>query len=200
MMITALFLAFSASAALFTGAPGDSSVEYVQAADKGSLTLVGKGLRKKKVAFVNVKVYDTFVYATDPATFQRQDADAALASLSGQKASAIQLKFLRDVDADRIVSAFRESLEANKIDVASPAIKGLLDKVRAGGEIKEGQTMTILILKGDPEDSVIYENGKGDIAVVKGPAGLGRQILSIWFGATPEGTMQELKGNLLKQP
>lgn len=198
MMFTSLFLNLVVSAALVTGAPGDKKVDYSHEQDKGSVELIGKGLRKKKVAFIGVKVYDAFVYAADPAAFKRDDG--ALDSLDAQKAVAIRLKFLRDVDAPRIVASYKESLVANKVDLDSPPIKEALAKIEAGGEVKEGQTMSLLGLKKADGEILIYENGKGDLAVIKGGAGFLKQIYSIWFGHMAESTMEDLKKDLLKTP
>lgn len=198
MMFTSLFLNVVVSAALLSGAPGDKKADYSYEQDKGSVELIGKGLRKKKIAFIGVKVYDLFVYAADPSTFKRDGG--ALDSLDAQKAVVLRLKFLRGVDVPKIVTSFKESLTANKVDLESPPIKEALAKIEAGGDIKEGQVMSLVGLKTATGEVLVYDNGNGQTAAIKGGPGFLRQIYSIWYGSTAESTMEDLKKELLKTP
>src|SRR5690349_16073817 len=69
-----------------------------------ALTTVGAGLRTKKIGFATIKVYVAELLVSAPADFKRTDADA-LNSTDSMKALALQLTFLRDVDADKIYSS-----------------------------------------------------------------------------------------------
>lgn len=197
-MLTSIFLSLVTSASLISGSPGDKKADFSFEQDKGSLELIGKGLRKKKIAFVGIKVYELSVYAADPAAFKRDGT--ALDSLEGQTAVAFRLKFLRDVDAARISESFKESLTANKVDLNAPAVKEALEKIKAGGDLKEGQVMNLLGLKTANGDVLLYDSGHGAVAAIKGGAGFLKQFYSIWFGVMAESAMEDLKKELLKAP
>ena len=51
---------------------------------------------------------------------------------------AIQLHFLRDVDADNVQKSFKEALKANNVSLEDAAVKQFLDSVAKGGEAKDG--------------------------------------------------------------
>lgn len=161
------------------------------------LVAVGEGLRTKKVVFVNVKVYVGQLFVSDIAHFKRDEA-AALDSLKEQKAVAIQLHFLRDVDSNNVQKSFREALTANGIDTNEASVKQFLDSVTNGGEAKEGKTLTILGFKGKDSETISYETTGGTISQIKGEPGFVGKIFSIWLGKPSDSGVAELKKSILK--
>lgn len=192
-------LSVMSSAHLLNQHPGAAQLEFSAEQQTGKLTLVGKGRRDKKIAFLGLKVYDAFISVADPTKYVR-DESTVLKSLADQSAIGLQIKFLRDVDPERIEGAFKEGLITNKVDLESKPIKEFLTKVIASGEEKKDQVLTILAVRGATEDSIYLENGRGDVQTIKGPPGFIQQIASIWFGETGEETLHALKKSLLKQP
>ncbi|KHD87053.1 MAG: hypothetical protein OM95_16465 [Bdellovibrio sp. ArHS] len=203
----AVLLSVNASAALLTPASGGDKLEKVTLAPSASvqvegesvtLTSIGAGLRAKKVVFVNVKVYVGQLYVSSPATFKKSDSEA-LTSLKEQKAVAIQLHFLRDVDAENVQKSFKEALTANKINTQEASIQQFLDTVAKGGEAKEGKALSIVgsHLK-DGSESIIYETTAGNVTEVKGPAGFIEKIFSIWLGKPADDGVAQLKKSILK--
>lgn len=198
-MINFMILTNVAMAALLSGSLGQKQIDLTVNGEKTSLTLAGQGLRSKKVVFVNVEVYDAFLYLKDPTTFKRTTSDA-LTSLDSQTHWVMALKFRRDVDGGKIQQSFKEAFDANKISTDTPAFKDFLQAVKSGGEVKKGQSLLITGLKKGTEDVVMYENGEGKLTTVTGPTGFLHQVLSIWFGTMSEDKMTDLKNALLKAP
>ncbi len=162
------------------------------------LSQIGAGLRAKKVVFVNVKVYVGELFVSSPEKFKKSESEA-LASVKDQKTIAIQLHFLRNVDAENVQKSFKEALKANDVNLDDASVKQFLDSVSQGGEAKEGKALTILGAKlKDGSEEVIYETTSGNVSSIKGPAGFVEKIFSIWLGKSADGGVAHLKSSILK--
>ncbi len=161
------------------------------------LSSVGAGLRSKKVVFVNVRVYVAQLFVASPETFKKNDAEA-LASVKDQKAIAIQLHFLRNVDGENVEKSFREALKVNDIqDDAS--VSQFLEAVVKGGEAKEGKVLSILGVKSaDGVETITYETTSGAVSEIKGSAGFIEKVFSIWLGKSSDDGVASLKKAMLK--
>jgi hypothetical protein len=167
-------------------------------ADGAKLQFVGAGLRSKKVMMINVKVYVGQLFVADPAKFKKSPNEA-LKSAAEASPIAVQLHFLRDVEAGKVQSSFREALEANKIDFKKPEIQKLLDAVKNGGEAKEGKSLTILGAKhSDGTEQITYEDAAGKATTVSGPAGFIGEVFAIWLGVPSDDGVARLKAEMLK--
>jgi len=164
--------------------------------DGQKLSFVNAGLRSKKVVFVNVKVYVGEFLVGDTAKFKKTEA---LKSITEASPALIQLHFLRDVDAEKVQSSFKEALEANKVDLKKPEILKFLDAVKTGGEAKKGKMLSILgVKKGDGSEVITYEDSNSKATTVSGGAGFIQEIFSIWLGTPSDDGVAKLKENLLK--
>lgn len=201
------FLCSSASSAqvlkLQPNPAADAKVESVPLAasattDKGAkLAFVGAGLRAKKVVFVNVNVYVAEFFAAEPAKLKKSDAEI-LNSLLQAQPLALQMHFLREVDAGKVQSSFREALEANNVDLKKPEIQAFLNAVKNGGEAKKGKTLTLVGVKNaDGSETVTYEDANLKAVPVNGTAGFMKDIFSIWFGTPSDDGVARLKKSLL---
>jgi hypothetical protein len=206
-MIFSLLFVFlfqsTSSAALLSGAFADKQVDYTYQNSSGKISLVGKGLRKKKILFVNVQVYNIALYALNNDTLVKT-LDGAQASFAQQPVVALKMQFLRDLDVEKIAISFKEAFEANSIDANLPHMKEFLEKTMTSGNIKNGQTVTLLLLKTgndkENQEQLIFESASGAISTVQGPAGFIKDILSIWLGNSKEDAMIDLKKQLLAMP
>ncbi|WP_413944640.1 hypothetical protein [Bdellovibrio sp. HCB-162] len=205
--IVALLLSVNASAALLTPEGAGEKVEKVSLSTGATahvegeaikLTSVGAGLRAKKVVFVNVKVYVGQLFVASPESFKKSDAEA-LGSLKEQKAVAVQMHFVRDVDAENVQKSFKEALKVNKIDTEDSSVKQFLDSVSKGGEAKEGKALTVVgaHLK-DGSEAILYETTGGNVSEIKGSTGLIEKIFSIWLGKPSDDGVAQLKKSFLK--
>jgi hypothetical protein len=158
------------------------------------LLLAGKGLRKKAI----FKVYVAQLFVSDLAKYKRT-ADEAAPSIDLLNGAAIQLNFLRDVDADKIKEALVESLGTNKVDLNEPSIKQLVDAFSNAAGV-EGKTLVLAGYKFDSTtDRIVFEGADGKQVTIDGPTGLLRKALSIWIGTVPE-AIKDLKAGLMKDP
>lgn len=162
------------------------------------ITSVGAGVRAKKVVFVNVRVYVGQLYVASPETFKKNEAEA-LGSLKDQKAVAIQLHFLRNVDAENVQKSFKEALKVNGVKEDDANVKEFLAAVAKGGEASEGKALSILGLRhADGSESISYETTSGQTTLIKGTAGFVEKVFAIWLGKPSDDGVAALKKAMLK--
>lgn len=161
------------------------------------LGTVGGGLRWKKVLLAKVNVYVAQLLVSSPERFVKKDKEA-LKSLDDSETVAIQLTFLRTVDAPTVQSSFRDALSVNKVDMGTDAIKQFLSAVKNGGDATSGNSLTILVHKhSDGSETLIYEDSAAKQTVIKGDKGLTQKILSIWLGTPADDGVGSCKSDLL---
>lgn len=201
-LATALLGVSPALAQILKTQAGSEKIEGValpasaSTAEGQKLQFVGAGLRNKKVVMVNVRVYVGSFLIADTAKFKKADA---LKTVTEASPAAIQLHFLRDVDADKVQSSFKEALEANKVDLKKTEVQKFLDAVKNGGEAKKGSTLTILGSKrSDGSEVVVYEDSNLKATTVSGGAGFIQDIFSIWLGHPSDDGVAKLKSDILK--
>lgn len=164
---------------------------------KASVGLIGAGLRTKKVLIANVKVYVAQLLASEPEKFVRTSAQA-LRSLDNMRVNAIQLHFLRSVEAEKVLVSFQDALIVNQYDLKAPHLKSFLEAVAKGGDALEGKTLTVVTMKNnDGTETVIYENTAGQIQKINGPVGFASQVLSIWLGQPSDAGIESLKSQII---
>lgn len=205
-LVSTLSLALSAQASLLKLAPGSRANNGVNVSSGGTatidgqnyaLTTVGYGLRTKKVLIANIKVYVAQLLVSSPARFVHTDADA-LSSLEDSQTVALQMQFLRTVDAQRVQVSFRDALDANKVDVNTPAIKQLLTAVANGGDALADKALTVVINKNsDGSETLVYEDASGRQTKIKGDKNLTRSVFSIWLGVPSDDGVAALKTQLI---
>lgn len=204
-LVLGFLLIEPAGAGVLTVVPGNKEIEKVKlsasatakVADRShSLKLVGGGLRYKKVALFKADVYVGELFVDAPEKFTKTK-EGALASLANQKAVAIRMSFLRDVEGEKVSGSFKEGLEENKAEM-SANVKAFLEAVKTGGESKKGSTLVVLgeRLAGGKE-AVSWENGAGKLTTITGEAGLVKTIFSIWLGEIDDSGLESLRDQML---
>ncbi len=198
--------AVTVNASILTTTPGKNDIAGVNVAKEATLNvnnqalpleLIGAGLRSKKVLFANVKVYVAELFSSDAAKFVRTESDA-LTSLDSSRTIAMQLNFVRTVDADKVQTSFRESFEANKIDMNEPSIAAFLKAAKAGGEAVDGKALLIASTKNaDGTETIYYETTSGQVTTVAATAGTTKKIMSIWLGRSADDNLVKLKADLI---
>ncbi len=205
LLLAALFT-WSAQAALLTPEGSSGTVEKIALPESAAATLgetsikltsIGSAVRAKKVMFVNVKVYVGQILVGDKDSFDKANP---LQSVSNQNAAAIQLHFVRDVDAENVQASFKEALKVNKVNLDSEAMTQFLTAVKKGGVAQSGKTLTILAVKGpESQETIYYETNSGAVTEVKGPAGFTKDIFSIWLGTPSDDGVAKFKSDILKK-
>lgn len=206
-LISFLFLCTTASAALLTNEGSNGKLEDVSLSLKSSTTIegetiklsqIGAGLRSKKIAFMSFNVYVAELFVSTPEKFKRSESEV-LTSLKEQKAVAIQLHFLRTVDAETVKKSFNEALQKNEISLEDSNIKSFLDGVTQGGKVEKGKVLTILGAKlKDGSEEITYESTSRSVSSSKGSAGFINKIFSIWLGKSTDEDLAHLKSSILK--
>lgn len=197
-------LTFTAQAALLEPSTSDKTLEGVKLAEKADvlvgkkkqgLTMVGAGLRYKKVVFVKAKVYVGQLFVSNPAKFERTEA-GALDSLSHSNTIAMQMTFLRDVDAKTVQEAFSGALKENEVKETG-AVAKFLDAVKAGGGAKDGKALVVMGVRSPAGETVTYEDADGKVVTINGGAGFIRDVFSLWLGKPADSGVENLKKEIL---
>ena len=133
------------------------------AIDNGDLTLLGTGLRVKKIAFLKFKAYATGFYvdatAEDLAPFKGKPATDELRKVlqTGDFKKEVVLHFLRDLDAKKIQDAMRDALEKG----TDPKV---LDQfISYFPEVKVGERCTLRWVPGGTIETVMVGEEKPPI-------------------------------------
>jgi hypothetical protein len=146
----------------------------------GDMSLLGVGLRTKTM--LKVKVYAVGLYVADSALAGplaalkgKTDSPAFYRELvTGDFPKEIRLKFVRDLSAEQIQSAFREVLTA-----ADPAKTNLF--VNYFGELKSGQEAVLHYSPGGNLEVSVAGLGKPPINDKK----FSESVFAIWLGDKP---------------
>lgn len=144
------------------------------------LVLNGTGVRKATI--FGIEVYKASLFVTSRSS-KAEDV------LEDKKPKQLEMVFLRDVDEDKVVSTWRESLSAN-VEKPEEWLPGLAELTTGIGEVSEGEKLTLSL----SADSAKLETSKGFSREVKKP-GFSNALLKIWLGPRPPD--EELKRGLL---
>jgi hypothetical protein len=146
--------------------------------------LTGTTIRKKKVAFIKVDVYNLDHYVKE---FPKAKTKQALIELDADKKFVMTM--LRDVSAEKITNAFGEAFELNGFQ-KTEAIKTFLGLFK--DELKEKSHVNIVYDAKNKETSVEIDGSKP--TKIAG-ADFMKAVWSIWFGKIDQ---EDLGDELLK--
>lgn len=156
----------------------------------GDMSLLGVGLRTK--TFLKVKVYAVGLYVADSALAGPLAAHKGKAAtpafyrdlLAGDFGKEIHMRFVRDVSADQIQGAFRETLsaaEARKVDVF----------VGYFADLKSGQEVVLRWAKDGALETTVAGLGKAPIPDKR----FCESVFGIWLGDRP--VQEDVKHDLV---
>ncbi|HEX8951517.1 MAG TPA: chalcone isomerase family protein [Polyangia bacterium] len=138
--------------------------------DRDGYFHTGEGVRYKKVAFINVKVYAIDHYMKD---LPQQKSKQAVIDADVDK--RFSWKMLRSVDAEKIKNALREAYAKNGYGDAAK-INPFVDSIAK--ELKEGDSVTI---KYDAAKKATTITSPAGSATVQGEEFM-KATWKIWFG------------------
>lgn len=170
--------------------------------DKTPLTLnrVSYGLRKKAVfGLVPVRVYTLELLAAKPEQIKKTD-DGILKSLKEAGPIQLEINFLRDLPGSKVSEAFKEGLEANKINVKklSVELQQVLKEISEISEFKKHSSFSVVISWEQSQATVYLQQPEHEVKSVTGPSEFAEQFLSIWFGQPADRKLGDLKKDLIK--
>jgi Chalcone isomerase-like len=170
-VLAALFsaLAFSAQAIEVKGVKVDETAQV----GGSELVLNGAGVRTKAI----FKVYVAALYLAQKHT----NADSVLSDTGNKRVS---MHFLRELSAEKFLSAIDEGFTANNSAVDMAAIdtqmKAFQQMIKAIKAVKEGD---VILLDYDSINTTVSLNGKA-LGTVEGAA-FNQALLRVWLGAKP---------------
>lgn len=196
----------SAFAGILSTTPGSRTIEDVKIAQEGKVTIenqdipvsiIGAGLRKKKVAIAQVKVYIAELLSSDASKFVRTESEA-LASLDQSRTIALRMNFVRGVDAATVQTSFSEGFAANSISVADSSVSAFLSAVRNGGDAVSGKALTVVAQKNaDKSETIYYEDSNGKVTSIQGAEGFSKKVLSLWLGKGADAGVDALRQQII---
>jgi hypothetical protein len=130
----------------------------------------GEGIRYKKIAFINIKVYEI-----DHAMKDLPQQKSKQAVIDADVDKRLHWKMLRSVDAEKIRNALREAYAKNGYN-DSAKIASFVDSITK--ELKEGDSVTI---RYDAAKKATTITSPGGTATVPGEEFM-KATWSIWFG------------------
>ncbi len=174
-----------------------SSAQIQDGSSAIPLTRFGAGLREKKVVFIWAKVYVAQMYSS----FELKKVPEQVQDLVTKLPIAIALSFVRTVDAGKISTAFLESFEANQVAVSRPPYSSFLEQLKTMGEVKEGQTLWLILQNVGEKEQVTVERDGREILQVTGDKKdrLIFSMLSIWLGVPADSGLEKLKRQIFEQ-
>jgi hypothetical protein len=149
----------------------------------GDRTLYLNGMGTRKATVFNVKVYVAGLYLEAPSKIPNE-------ILTSKQIKRMELKFLRDVSADQLTSAWKEGFEKNCKPMCKELSPYLAQMNKSMTDAKEGSLMSLTF---NP-DSLQIQAGNSSPTVLKN-SDFSKKILAIWLGEEPPN--KELKTGLL---
>ncbi len=165
----AFSLAFAAPPAAAKELAGATMPDTLTVAGK-TLKLNGMGLRKKAI----FKVYVGGLYLEAPG------ANAA-AILAADAPKAMTMHFLRSIEKEKLVEAYKEGFEANAPQKAAAQKAGIDKFYSTVADVKEGSVTTYTYVPG--AGTVVNRDGK-DVATIEGKE-FAEVLFSLWLGPKP---------------
>lgn len=160
-----------------------------------SLTVVGSGIRDKKILFVPVSVYEATLAVSEPALFVRDTTGTkALDSLKKMKARSLTLKFKRDVSGSKIRESFEAALEANKV-ADSKLMKQFKEAIQNGGDVKTDENVVIAV---DKDKGILTVEQGSKRVEIAGDEAFFQNVFSIWLGTPADSGLETLKTKLIR--
>lgn len=166
------------SALMLIGLAGAEEIQGVPVEDHTlvngmPLVLNGSGVRTK----LFFKVYVAALYVTGKSS----DPQVLMGSRGAWR---MRLQLLRDLDAETLLGALRDGLEANLTPAEKIAQAGSIDQLslimRRVGSLRKGDG----VILDYANDKVTVSTGGESRGVVDG-AGFGRALLAVWLGEHP---------------
>ena len=190
-----VFASILSISALAQSLSSDGQVSF--SGTKTQLQGLGESVRAKKVAFMTFDVYRAKLWANDKSLLESK-GELAILGVEQLQQIAIEMNFLRNVESEKIMTAFKEAIEYNSIENKGP-IQEFISHIAMLGEIKKEQRLVILGSKEkDGVETIYLQMNQTQIAKITGPKGFISQIFSIWLGKTGDENLAKLKKELLK--
>lgn len=209
LILTLFFSIPSAFAGIAETTPGTGEIEKVKLSSqatvsidgtKTTLTQLGAGLRRKKVAVFWAKVNVVQFFASDTKKIAPGTPVSAVhEELSTKNGTvAIALTLLRDLTPSQIKAAFQDALKHNDVDPSSAALAPLMEAISGLGKQTEGGTIWLVMRKKpDGSETVYFEDAKGELRTIQVEKGQIKNLLLIWFGKPADSGMEQLQEQMI---
>ena len=163
---------------------------------KVPLLFVSKGIRNKKVLSLNIKVYQAELFVSKPQQFKKLSQEStALQGIEAMQASAIRLKFLRNVEASQLQKSLSDAMKANHVDLNDPKLQEFVGLLSGDQAIDENQTVTIAADR--TRGAIVYQSPSGKMREMRADSAFISKVFSIWLGIPADGGLEDLKKELL---
>lgn len=155
-----------------------------------SLKKHGEGIRKKKVAIVNVDVYKITLYTTQELLSERSEFKILA---SPQK--AIVMTPLRSFGGDKLKEALIDSYKVNSIDGEQKSHQDFM-KLISTAKIQKAEQIIIFGSKDDKSETLYIKRGE-QFEAITGHEGFVNEVFAVWLGKTVDKQLESVKQALL---
>lgn len=150
----------------------------------------GEGIRKKKVAIVNVDVYKIGLYVPD-SLMSESNAFTILESPT----KGLVMQPLRSFGGDKLKDALLDSYKVNSVDENADAHKKFISLISAS-KINKGEEIIIFGHKTAGTEH-LYIKRKDQFEGIQGHEGFVNQVFAVWLGKPVDKQLEALKQSLL---
>jgi hypothetical protein len=153
---------------------------------------LGKGIRKKKIAFFSVQVYEAELFVSNISVFKDSlRVQAALEALGKMEAATIRLRFLRTLHSEQVRESFSDALKVNHADPSAPKMNEFFSKVAQTDSFVEEKSVSI---SADFTNGILaYQDQSGRVSEIRGDKKFVLEIFSIWLGVPADGGLASLQ-------
>ncbi len=168
----------------------NDEVVFTTSSAEKALKKHGEGIRKKKVAIVNVDVYKIALYTTQE-LLSEQSEFKILAS--PQK--AVVMTPLRSFGGDKLKDALIDSYKVNSIDGEQQAHQDFM-KLISAAKIQKAEQIIIFGSKDAKAETLYIKRGE-QFEAITGHEGFVNEVFAVWLGKTVDKQLESVKQSLL---
>lgn len=156
-----------------------------------SLKKHGEGVRKKKVAILNVDVYKIALYTHESLLSENSEF-----KILESPHKAVVMTPLRNFGGDKLQEALVDSYKVNSVDAEQEAHKTFM-KLLGGTKVQKGEDIIILGTQDINGDTLYLKRGT-QFESLKGHDGFVNEVFAVWLGKTVDKQLESVKQSLLQ--
>lgn len=170
----------------------NNQVSFQDSTGTKTLDLHGEGVRKKKIAFLNISVYKISLFTPTNLVAEKSEFKVLEAPTL-----AVMMEPLRSFGGDKMKSSIEDSFKTNSVDISAQAHQDFV-KLISKSKIKKGEQIFLIGMQNPATKKETLTLKRGDeVQVINGHTGFVKEIFAIWLGKTSDTQLGQLKDQLL---
>lgn len=170
----------------------NNQVSFQDSTGTKTLDLHGEGVRKKKIAFLNISVYKISLFTPTNLVAEKSEFKVLEAPTL-----AVMMEPLRSFGGDKMKASIEDSFKTNSVDINAQAHQDFV-KLISKSKIKKGEQIFLIGMQNPATKKETLTLKRGDeVQVINGHTGFVKEIFAIWLGKTSDTQLGQLKDQLL---